>query len=373
MAQQPFAICRTKKIKSWATLSKSVGHNIRTSADIRQHLANVPEPLRVMAGEADWAEAWKAEVGGMHLRKLQQGQSHTLAREFFLGMSPEWAAAKTKKEIDAWAEANIAWLQERFGKERLKFAVLHLDEQTPHIAAYVVPLKADTDRAGIVRTERGNGWTLSDSSLGLGGNKAALSELQDQYAEAMKGFELRRGIKGSKATHTTTAQWKGMMAEPLERPIVIPKAEKPTLSDHIDIEAYGKRVGSAAAKGVFQQMKPYQQQAKAQGQQLKKQGEELHKLRTMVEQLLQPLADMLKALLEAVLGRPIALNTVKGQQEAMQAAKTMMDAFGPQAGPPVAPPPPSEPPPRINTSKSARRPNRKPRAPRPGYEARASR
>jgi hypothetical protein len=357
MTQQPFAICRTVKIKSWATLSKSVGHNIRTSADVRQHLANVSEPLRVMAGEADWAESWKAEVGGMHLRKLAQGQSHTLAREFFLGMSPEWAKTKTKREIDAWAEANIAWLEERFGKERLKFAVLHLDEQTPHIAAYVVPLKADPK-------ERGNGWTLSDSALGLGGNKAALSQLQDEYAEAMKGFELRRGIKGSKATHTTTAQWKGMMAEPIYPPIVIPKAEKPTLSDRIDIEAYGKRVGSAAAKAVFQQMKPYQQQAKTQGQQLKKQGEELHKLRTMVEQL-QPLADMLKALLEAVLGRPIAFNTVKGQHEAMQAAKTMMAAFGPQAEAPAAPPPP-EPPPRIDTGKSARSPNRKPRAPRPG-------
>jgi hypothetical protein len=360
MAKDQFAICRTIKIKSWATLTKSVGHNLRTSADDRQHLAKVPEPLRILAGDPDWIDGWKADVNGMHLRRLAMGQTHTLARELFLGMSPEWAKTKTKKEIDTWAEANIAWLNERFGKERLKLAVLHLDEQTPHIAAYVVPLKADPKAS-----ERGSGWTLSDSSLGLGGNKAALSKLQDEYAEAMKSFGLRRGLKGAKATHQRTAQWKGQMAAPFDPPIVVPPIEKPTLSDRIDIEAYGKRVGNAAAKAVYQQMKPYRQQAVVQAKQLKTQGEELHKLRTMVEQL-QPLADMLKALLEAVLGRPIALNTVKGQQEAMQAAKTMMATFGPRAEPPVAPSPPAEPAPRIDTSRSIRSPNRKPRAPRPG-------
>lgn len=357
---QPFAICRTEKIKSWATLKKSVGHNIRTSADTRPHLAQVAEPLRVLAGSGDWEAAWKTEVGGMHLRKLGMGQSHTLAREFFLGMSPEWAANKTKREISAWAEANIAWLNERFGKERLKFAVLHLDEQTPHIAAYVVPLKADPKA-------RGNGWTLSDNALGLGGNKAALSQLQDEYAEAMKGFELRRGIKGSKATHRTTAQWKAQMAIPIDPPIVMPKAEKPTLSDRIDIEAYGKRVAEAAAKAVFGQMKPHYQQAKDQAKQLKDQGEEVGKLRALVEQL-QPLADMLRALLEAVLGRPIAMNTIHGQQEAQKAARMLLDIVSPGHEPPPPPPKPVEAP-KITKAIGAAR---GPRKPRPAREPRRS-
>ncbi len=355
---QPFAICRTEKIKSWATLAKSVGHNIRTSADTRPHLAPVAEPLRVLAGSGDWATTWKAEVGGMHLRKLGQGQSHTLAREFFLGMSPEWAKDKTKREIAAWAEANIAWLNERFGKERVKFAVLHLDEQTPHIAAYVVPLKADPK-------ERGNGWTLSDNALGLGGNKAALSQLQDEYAEAMKRFELRRGIKGSKANHRTTAQWKAQMAAPLEKPIVLPKVETPTLSDRIDIEAYGKRVATAAAQAVFGQMKPHHQQAKNQAKVIKAQGEELGKLRALVEQL-QPLADMLRALLEAVLGRPIAMNTVQGQHEAQKAARMLLDIVSPGHEPPPPPPAPVEAP-KIEKPIGAAR---GPRRPRPTREPR---
>ena len=295
---------------------------------------------------------------------MAQGQTHTLAREFFLGMSPEWAESKTRKQIDAWAEANIAWLNNRFGKERVKFAVLHLDEQTPHIAAYVAPLKADPKG-------RGNGWTLSDRALGLGGNKAALSLLQDEYAEAMRGFELRRGLKGSKATHRTTAQWRAQMAQPLDKPIKLPKIETPTLSDRIDIEAYGKRVGAAAAKAVFQQMKPHHQQAKEQAQTIKRQGEEMDKLRALVERM-RPLADMLQALLEAALGFPIVLNTVQGQHDAHTAAKALLEALASTTR--TAPPEPTPEAPRIEeTKRSARSPNRKPRAPRPAPGAGLSR
>jgi hypothetical protein len=166
-----FAICRTEKIKSWSSLTKSVGHNLRTSGDTRTHLNDsAPEPIRVLCGNADWVASWHVEVDGMHLRKLAQGQTHTLAREFFLGVSPEWAEGKSRQEVDEWATANLCWLRERFGVERVKLAVLHLDEQTPHIAAYLVPRAADTNRAGVARSDRGNGWTLSDRVLGLGGS-----------------------------------------------------------------------------------------------------------------------------------------------------------------------------------------------------------
>ncbi|MFZ4478498.1 MAG: MobV family relaxase [Rhodoferax sp.] len=328
-AKQPFAICRTTKIKSWSSLTKSVGHNLRTSADKRVHLDDsLSKPLRVLAGSAHWAEELKEHVNGMHLRKLQQGQTHTLAREFFLGMSPEWAKDKTWREIDEWAEANMDWLHERFGGDRVKFAVLHMDEQTPHIAAYVVGLKADLNRKG-EPNPRGNGWTLSDAALGLAGNKQALSQLQDEYAEAMKCFDLRRGIKGSKAKHQTTAAWKGMMAEPLTAPIVKPAVEKPTLGDRLDIEAYGKRVADHAARAVFGQMKPYHQQAKAQGKQLREQAKEMQALRALVEQL-QPIAEAFKRLLETLLGKKPQLNTLDGINEAQTAIHGMMAALAPE-------------------------------------------
>lgn len=318
-----FAICRTEKIKSWATLAKSVGHNLRTSADDRQHLdESAPEPLRVVAGSADWLGPWKEQVNGMHLRGLAQGQSHTLAREFFLGMSPEWAKGKTQPEIDAWAEANIAWLNERFGKDRVKLAVLHLDEQTPHIAAYVVPLKADANRAGVVRADRGNGWTLSDGSLGLGGSKDALSKLQDEYGAAMERFALTRGRRHSKARHETTAAWRHRMAEPLPA-MAVPKPPAATLADRIDIEAYGKRVAKATAQAMFKQSKPMHDQAR-----------EVPKMRVQIEEMLAELArlresiialkgqrDFFAKALALILGFEPDLNTHHGMEKTVAAVK----------------------------------------------------
>ena len=360
-----FAICRTKKIKNWTTLGKSVGHNMRTSADDRQHLASVPEPLRVLAGSADWLDSWRDDVNGMQLPKLKQGTLHTLAREFFLGMSPEWAEGKCPAEIDAWAEANIAWLNDRFGKDRVRLAVLHLDEQTPHIAAYVVPLKADTNRAGVVHTDRGNGWTLSDGALGLGGSKDALVKLQDEYGAAMERFALKRGRRHSKAKHQAIAAWRHQMAEPLA-PIAVTQPPAATMADRIDIEAYGRRVAKAAAQEVFKQFKPLQQQAK-----------DAPKLRKQIDELLAEVAQ-LKPLIEAykrsidffakamamLIGFEPDLTTQHGMTKTVKAVKEARRKLRGDEPAPVAEPIPEAP--RIEEAKrSARSPNRQPRAPRP--------
>ena len=361
-----FAICRTKKIKNWTTLGKSVGHNMRTSADDRQHLADVPEPLRVLAGSAGWLAPWREQVKGMHLPNLKQGTSHTLAREFFLGMSPEWADDKSPAEINAWAEANIAWLNERFGKDRVKLAVLHLDEQTPHIAAYVVPLKVDANRAGVVHTDRGNGWTLSDSSLGLGGSKDALVQLQDEYGAAMERFALKRGRRHSKANHETTAAWRHRMNEPLPE-VKIPNPPPATMADRFDIEAYGQKVAKAAARAVLRQLKPVLDQAL-----------EVPKLRRQIVEMLDEMAklrDSIAALkgqrdffakaLALILGFEPDLNTQHGMEKTVKAVKEARRQL--RGDDPLPTPEPTVEAPTIEAEKrSARSPNRKPRAPRPG-------
>jgi len=368
-----FTICRTEKIKNWTTLGKSVGHNLRTSADDRLHLdATAPEPLRVLAGDPCWIDPWRSQVNGMHLPKLKPGTAHTLAREFFLGMSPLWAEGKSKEQIDAWAEANIAWLNERLGNDRVKLAVLHLDEQTPHIAAYVVPLKADANRAGEVHTDRGNGWTLSDSSLGFGGSKDALVKLQDEYGAAMQRFAMTRGRRHSKAKHETTAAWRHRMSEPLP-PVKLPKLPAATMADRIDIEAYGRKVAKAAAQEVFRQFKPMRDQAR-----------QAPKLRQQIEQLLTEvghLRDSIAALkgqrdffakaLALILGFEPDMNTQHGMTKTVNAAvkeaRQQLRGEDP-APPPVAPIPEA---PKIGAEKQASaKAARKPRSPRPPRSSR---
>lgn len=328
-----FAICRTEKIKTWQSLAKSVGHNLRTSADERTHLnPNTPNGIQILHGDRGWIKPWKKLVSKMHLRQLGQGCRHTIARELVFSFSPEHFDhhGKSKQQvIEQWSKANVAWLHERFGAERVKLIVQHNDEQTEHIAAYIVPLKADLKRDGTPHN-RGNGWTLSDASIGLGGKRDELATLQTEYAAAMEKFGLVRGIRGSKATHQTTAAWRKQMAKPLDEKITVPSPIAATLGDRVNIEDYGKRVAKAAGADVYRQMKPYHQQAKAQGKSIKEKDEELRELRQRVSRL-EPLADAFKQLVAMLVGREVSLDSLQGLETAMKAIRQLIRAVKPES------------------------------------------
>ena len=313
----PFAILRTEKIKSWSGLAKSVGHNLRTSADDRQHLNPDAPPPGVLYGSVSWVEEWKAKVVGMWLPALKQGTTHTLAREFFLGASAEFFAGKSQQEIDVWATRNIDWLKQRFGPDRVRLVVYHGDEAVPHLAAYIVGLKEDKNRRGETHS-RGNGWTLSDGVLGLGGSKEVLAKLQTEYAAEMHDLELRRGIPNSKATHQTTAAWRKQLSRPLDAPVIKPKVEAPTLADRVDVHGYGKRVADQAARAIFDQLKPYHQQAKAK-------DAELRRIKWAMDRL-KPLADAFAWLIRRLLGPNANLHTLEGLQQAREALARLMPA-----------------------------------------------
>ena len=47
--------------------------------------------------------------------------------------------------LDEWCQDNLDWLRKTYGADNVVSAVLHMDEETPHIHATIVP---------IVQTER---------------------------------------------------------------------------------------------------------------------------------------------------------------------------------------------------------------------------
>jgi hypothetical protein len=74
--------------------------------------------------------------------------------------------------------------------------ILHRDETTPHLTAFVVPVHPETGKL--------------NASHWLDGREK-LQDLQDSYAEAVATHGLERGIAGSKAKHTTVKQFYGAM------------------------------------------------------------------------------------------------------------------------------------------------------------------
>ncbi|MET4109164.1 MobV family relaxase [Hymenobacter sp. UYP22] len=93
------------------------------------------------------------------------------------GTPHDWHGSK-------WAEANIAFLKDKFGEQNVVSCTLHQDELTPHFHAVVVPLTAD--------------GRLSAKDVF---NPKTLRALQTDYAEAMKPFGMERGVEHSRAKH----------------------------------------------------------------------------------------------------------------------------------------------------------------------------
>ncbi|WP_252348447.1 plasmid recombination protein [Gluconobacter sp. P1D12_c] len=91
----------------------------------------------------------------------------------------------------------LRWIQERHGKDNVIAAIIHRDEKTPHLSAYVVPKDPDTGRLNCRRF--------------LGGAKA-LNEMQTDFARVVgRPVGLERCIEGSKATDTKLKTYYGAL------------------------------------------------------------------------------------------------------------------------------------------------------------------
>lgn len=115
--------------------------------------------------------------------------------EFLMTASPEYFCSPTKKIEFAEKSMEYMSLLEDRGFKFVK-AVMHVDETTPHIAAYAVPFDP-------------NGKL--NAKYHLGGNRWRLSEYQDEFAEVMEPLGLERGIKGSNANHQQIQKYYGQL------------------------------------------------------------------------------------------------------------------------------------------------------------------
>jgi Plasmid recombination enzyme len=181
-----YGIIRIDKLKT-SNLIPSDKHTQRArftpNADPdKPHLCLIGTP------EADLPALVRGRIGKQTIRKNAVWAVEMLcsaSAEYFRPTDPsKWGYWEDEK-LDAFVATVIKWLEESWG-DRIVRAQLHLDEGTPHIHAYLVPLD-----------EKGN-----LNCRGLFGTRSKLSKLQDSYAEAMQALGLERGIKGSLATHT---------------------------------------------------------------------------------------------------------------------------------------------------------------------------
>lgn len=114
----------------------------------------------------------------------------TSDKTFFDKLSPE----ETKK----YFETAVDYFADKFGRDNIRYAQVHLDERTPHMHMGVVPFTQD--------------WKLSAKTVF---GKETLKEIQDELPRYLqeRGFDIERGRENSKAKHLDTAEFKELQRD----------------------------------------------------------------------------------------------------------------------------------------------------------------
>ena len=141
------------------------------------------------------------------------GTNQVRAIRFILSGSPkDMKQIEQAGKLDEWCRDSVEWMKRTYGSENVVSAVLHMDEHTPHIHATVVPIvTGERRKAKRKQTEGKRTYRKKANAVRLCADdlltRERLVAYHDSYAAAMAKYGLQRGIRGSEARHTTTAQY----------------------------------------------------------------------------------------------------------------------------------------------------------------------
>lgn len=194
------------------------------------------------------------QVGNNGGRKIRVNA--VLCVEMLLSASPEYFRPTTpdrpgewqEDRMTHWRDATTQWLTQTYG-DRVVRAELHLDESTPHIHAYLVPLD---DR----------GRLNCNAFLG---NRTQMIQLQDSYAAAMQPLGIERGIRGSRATHERIKDYYAAVQQEPDRSLTQQQIDH-QLADRRRILKKNKEL-EATARALSQENEKLRQQLIEQRQQ----------------------------------------------------------------------------------------------------------
>ena len=211
-----------------------VPYNIKRS-DLTKHNKEFIKEAREIGRSAaiekrlDAVRHQKDADGNEYERKIRKGQVCCI--EIRMSASVEGMAEIIEQgRLMEWCRESIKWAQKEHGKENIVSAVLHMDEETPHLHISLVPVVSGESKKQ--RTTKKRAAKDKEKAEKNGENapkkrrykkKATVETLrlcaddvmtqwdlkrrQTEYALAMAPFGLERGEEGSPAKHKDLAQY----------------------------------------------------------------------------------------------------------------------------------------------------------------------
>ena len=183
-----------------------------TRTHLNRELVEFPD------GVADRTEAISHRIRTAGIRRKITPDQVRAIRIVLSGTHEDMIRVQDEDRLNEWCEDNLQWLHRTFGKENTVSAVLHMDERTPHIHATVVPIVTGERRKAKKKQAEGKRTYRKKANAGKKANavrlcaddlltREKLVAYHDSYAKAMAKYGLQRGIRGSEARHTITAQY----------------------------------------------------------------------------------------------------------------------------------------------------------------------
>ncbi|REG77554.1 MobV family relaxase [Marinomonas pollencensis] len=170
-------------------------------------------------------------------RKLRSDA--VVAVEYVMTASPEYFDQFTdkdehRKKVSEFANTARSWIEEQYPDGTIIAAQVHMDEATPHVSLFVTP--TIKNKEGVVKF---------NARERIGGRQK-LSEHQDSFAKATEHLGLKRGIKGSKATHEKVSRFYSKVIKSLA------DVENIYTEDAVKIQALAnKRIGGKGEIAEF--------------------------------------------------------------------------------------------------------------------------
>jgi len=221
-----YAVVRMQKMKSH-DLKGMQFHNQRerksqTNEDINEERSHENYDLK-NEENIDYNERVKEIIDSQKVSTRKTRKDAVLVNELLITSDRNFFERLDPGEQKRFFEESYEMLSERYGKQNIAYATVHMDENTPHMHLGVVPM----------REGRLQGKNVF--------NRQELLWLQDNFPKHMKeqGYDLERGEKFSKREHLETQDFK---KQTLEKEIDL--LEKNLENKKDELSAYNNKVDS---------------------------------------------------------------------------------------------------------------------------------
>lgn len=221
-----YTVVRMQKMKSH-NLKGMQFHNQRerksqTNEDINEERSHENYDLK-NEENIDYNERVKEIIDSQKVSTRKTRKDAVLVNELLITSDRNFFEQLDPGEQKRFFEESYEMLSERYGKQNIAYATVHMDENTPHMHLGVVPM----------REGRLQGKNVF--------NRQELLWLQDNFPKHMqeKGYDLERGEKGSKREHLETQDFK---KQTLEKEIYL--LEKNLENKKDELSAYSNEVDS---------------------------------------------------------------------------------------------------------------------------------